>query len=86
MKRIQCPCCGYFTFLDDDCYYFEFCEVCGWQFDLSSHLKPDSIGANHISLNDARENFKKYGVSKIRLLGSDDVRPPLKEELPENNN
>ena len=85
MKR-QCPCCGYYTIDNDDDVIVDTCEVCGWQYDLPAHKKPDTmIGANHITLSEARQNYNKYGVSKKRLIGSDQVRKPYIDELPENN-
>jgi len=86
MKKYKCPCCGFYTFESDFEYgpLFEYCDVCAWQYDPVAHEYPDRvIGANHISLNDARENYKRMGVSKERQ--KDCVRPPLEEELPENN-
>ena len=82
MKRLQCPCCGYYTVVED----FDYCDVCMWQYDSVSHNKPDiSFGANHISLNDAKENYKKHGICKLQHIGKGFTRPPLPEELPENN-
>ncbi|WPP42437.1 CPCC family cysteine-rich protein [Paenibacillus hunanensis] len=47
-------------------------------------MKPDrNIGANKISLNQAIENYKQFGVSKPQHKHL--VREPLEEELPENN-
>lgn len=84
MERIQCPCCYNFTIESDDEVIVDICEVCHWQYDWVAHAKPDiSIGANHLSLSDARKNYVKYGVSKLRLKNH--VRKPLAEELPENN-
>jgi hypothetical protein len=40
-------------------------------------------GANRISLNDARRNYKTMGVCEEKYARY--VRPPLPEELPENN-
>ncbi|WP_274655617.1 CPCC family cysteine-rich protein [Paenibacillus humicola] len=84
MKKIQCPCCGYFTIESEDEVIVEICEVCFWQYDAVAHDTPDiSKGANYISLNQARENYKKFGVCKIEF--QDQVREPLPEEFPENN-
>lgn len=86
MIRIKCPCCGYYTQVveTESEPLFEICEVCFWQYDAVAHGKPEiSIGANHISLHDAQKNFNKYGVCKSEFKSR--VRPPLKEELPENN-
>ena len=93
LKRIKCPCCGYYTqtvSVEDQPPYlcFEICPICFWQFEEVSHDKPDkpSGGANGmLSLNEARENYKQYGVCKTRHIGKGYTRPPLPEELPENN-
>ena len=84
MERRQCPCCGYFTIDSDDEFIVDICKVCFWQYDAPAHKHPDiSIGANHISLNDARENYRKFGVCQPEFKNM--VRSPLLEELPENN-
>lgn len=84
MKRLQCPCCGNFTIESEDEVVVDICDVCFWQFDAVAHTKPDiSIGANHISLSQARENYKQYGVCKLQYKNM--VREPLVEELPKNN-
>ena len=86
MKRQECPCCGYFTVESEDEVIVDICPVCFWQYDLVAHEKPDkNIGANHVSLNEARQNYKKYGVCKKRHIGKNFTRLPLPEELPENN-
>jgi len=82
--RKQCPCCGYYTVDNDDEVIVDICEVCFWQYDAVKHDRPDSPGgANGISLNEARGNYRKIGVCKPGF--EDMVRPPLPEELPENN-
>ena len=86
MKKYKCPCCGYYTFESDlgDGPLFDYCEVCSWQYDPVAHTKPNiEIGANHISLNEARVNYKIFGAIKEKYIG--DSRSPFKEELPENN-
>ena len=86
MVKMKCPCCGYYTQLaySENEPSFEICEVCFWQHDSLTNDQPDIInGANHISLNNAKENYKKFGVCKLEFKNM--VRPPLVEELPENN-
>ena len=89
VKRIQCPCCGYYTQLvdiEDEKPYlcFEICKVCFWQYDEVMHDRPDIAGgANHVSLTEARKNYQKFGVCEPEFLNM--VRPPLPEELPVNN-
>ncbi|MGO4372798.1 CPCC family cysteine-rich protein [Paenibacillus sp. 2TAB19] len=84
MMRLQCPCCEYFTVESDDEVIVDICDVCFWQYDAVAHDSPDrNIGANHISLTQARENYKKFGVCKKEFI--DKVREPLDKELPINN-
>ncbi|MCL2081633.1 MAG: hypothetical protein FWH04_00105 [Oscillospiraceae bacterium] len=83
MKKNQCPCCEFYTF-DPDYTLFEICEVCLWQYDEVAHDEPDTmLGANKVTLNQAKENYKKIGVKEERLLGGG--RKPEPDEFPENN-
>jgi hypothetical protein len=62
----------------------DICHVCFWQYDEVMHDKPDiGGGANPISLNEARRNFASIGVCEAKYANK--VRPPLPEEVPENN-
>lgn len=84
--NIQCPCCGYYTIEYDNEIIIDICEICGWQYDITSQKYPNIvIGPNHVSLNEARENYKLYKVSDKNFLEKDWLREPLPEELPENN-
>lgn len=40
---------------------------------------------NKLSLNDARSNFSSFKAAKKEFLGTDRIREPFPEELPENN-
>jgi hypothetical protein len=63
---------------------FEICEVCFWHQDSLTNDSPHVVnGANHMTLNDARSNYEKFGVCKPEFKNM--VRSPLPEELPENN-
>ena len=87
MVKIQCPCCGYYTHKSEAIDYplVEICPVCLWQYDVAAHNQPDKvIGANHVSLNHARENYKKYGVCEQSFIEKSFTRKPLYEEMPEN--
>lgn len=42
MKRMICPCCGYFTVESDDEIIIDICDVCFWQYDFVAHNYPDS--------------------------------------------
>lgn len=77
-KKYQCPCCGYYT-LGDRPGSFDICSVCYWEDDNIQRDDPNYAGgANDISLNEARKNYKKIGAMSPEHLGS--VRPPLDEE------
>ena len=78
VKRIQCPCCGYYTVIDMGTIITEICPVCYWQYDEVGHDDPDRAvgGPNYeLSLNQARENFKKFGASSMSV--KDYVRDPI---------
>jgi hypothetical protein len=77
-KKYKCPCCGYYT-LDYGPGHFDICPVCYWEDDNIQADDPTYWGgANVISLNEARENYKKFGASEECFL--DSVRPPTEEE------
>ncbi len=78
-----CPCCGNLTLeaevLDDG--DFDICLVCFWEDDPAQRDNPvDPVGANDVSLREARENYQVYGASKQSLAPH--VRSPRPEELP----
>ncbi len=54
-SKVKCPCCGYCTIESDDEVIVDICDICLWQYDEVAHEKPsEAIGANKISLNDAK--------------------------------
>ena len=60
---------------------FELCPVCFWEDDNVQFDDPGyEGGANRISLDQARENFRTHRVSKPGFKSS--VRPPRSEEQP----
>ncbi len=78
MKR--CPCCGYLTIDDSDNIITDICDVCFWQYDEVAQNAPDSIiGANSVSFNIAKKNFKLMGAIEERFLNM--VRTPYEDEL-----
>lgn len=79
-RKYKCPCCGYFTFEEKPDNTFDICPVCFWEDDGVQLSKPDYAGgANHVSLNRARKNFKAFGASEERLVQY--VRNPNEDEL-----
>lgn len=76
----QCPCCGYFTLTDTPDNSFDICQVCYWEADgIQLHDPNYEVGANSVSLNMARENFKKFGAMEEAFISN--VRPPLQQEI-----
>jgi hypothetical protein len=81
LMSYPCPCCGYLTFDEEPCGTYEICPVCYWEDDSIQNEEPDyDSGANGISLNEAKENFAKYGAIKQEFVKN--VRNPLESELP----
>lgn len=69
-----CPCCGHRTLSEKGGY--EICPVCCWEDDPVQSKDPDLAGgANKPSLNEARENYERFGACEERFL--DKVRKPL---------
>ncbi len=80
-KGYPCPCCGFLTLSEDTHETFEICPVCNWEDDDVQFNNPDFRGgANQESLNEARENFKKFGASAQKFIKQ--VRAPLPDEIP----
>lgn len=60
LKKDICPCCGNNT-LDLKDNNYDICEICNWENDPYQLKNPDYHGgANRISLNLARKNYRKY--------------------------
>ena len=79
-ERRLCPCCGYLS-LNSELSDYEICPICFWENDLVQQMDPTYTGgANVVCLREARENYRKYGVSEKRFKHS--VREPKKEEFP----
>jgi len=58
MSKYKCPCCENLTL--DSSGHFDICSVCGWEDDSLQSDNPDyEGGANDMSLNQAREAYKK---------------------------
>ena len=80
-KCFPCPCCGFLTMDEPTRGSFDICIVCGWEDDDLQFDEPDRIGgANHISLNEARANYVKFGAAKKESLK--DAKPPRPDQIP----
>jgi len=76
-----CPCCGFLTLPEVADGTYELCPVCYWEDDGVQLRDPHRRGgANTVSLRQARENFRLFGATERRFVGS--VRPPKPEERP----
>ncbi len=82
--RYKCKCCGYFTLVGrtDGDVMWDICPVCFWENDISGENPDEYSGANHMTLSQGRENFKKYAACDVKMISH--VRQPELEELPEN--
>lgn len=58
MNNKKCKCCDYETLTPDS--MFEICDNCGWEDDgLQNDMPEYKGGANKMSLNEAKEAYKK---------------------------
>jgi len=80
-RRYACPCCDFLTLTEPPTGTFAICPVCRWEDDNVQFVDLDRRdGANPVSLRDARENFRRHGVSDLARLHR--VRAPLPAERP----
>ncbi len=57
---IPCPCCGSVEVPKGEAGLYYVCTNCGWENDEIQRDKPDyDGGANRMSLNEAKEAYKK---------------------------
>ena len=79
-EKYRCPCCGYKTLDLPPPNTFDICDVCFWEDDGVQFRRPDYRGgANDVSLNEARANFRKFGAKEERFIGK--TRKPYEDEL-----
>ena len=58
--KYQCPCCEHYTLNEQADNTFQLCPVCYWEDDGVQLNDPEyEGGANKVSRNQARINFKK---------------------------
>lgn len=80
-ERYRCACCGFLTLPDPSPGSLEICHVCRWQDDMVGFTEPESaVGPNAVSLNEARANYKRLGVSDPARAGR--ARAPRPDEAP----
>lgn len=84
-RRYKCICCGYFTLIGEteEDIAWDICPVCYWENDISEEKPSKYSGANHMTLAQGRENYKKFFACAPEMASH--VRLPKVEELPENN-
>lgn len=79
--RYPCPCCGYLTLDEPAPGTYAICKVCFWEDDP---VQFDDLafegGANDVSLDQARMNFREHGAAELRFKSH--VRPPHPDEIP----
>lgn len=80
MTRYSCLCCGFRTLTEPPPGTFEICPVCYWEDDNVQAADDTALGANDVSLRQAKENFRRTGASEDRHQSQ--VRAPRSEELP----
>ena len=64
-ELFDCPCCQNATLTEPPPGTFEICEICGWEDDHVQYQDPSFAGgANRMSLEVARAQYKSGGASK----------------------
>lgn len=80
MSKFKCPCCGFRTLDAEPPGTFEICPVCLWEDDNVQFKEPDyDGGANSVSLNKARDNYKRIGAISEDCVKH--ARKPFGDEL-----
>ncbi|MBN1368538.1 MAG: hypothetical protein JW967_11495 [Dehalococcoidales bacterium] len=81
MDKFACPCCGYLTLEGQPPGSYEICPICFWEDDPVQFNNPNyQSGANKVSLNQAKINFKLFGAVDEDSIKY--VRKPLNSEKP----
>jgi hypothetical protein len=79
--RYPCPCCDHLTLQEPPGGSYDICPVCFWEDDGVQLSDPRyEGGANGVSLEEARENYRRFGACEERVLPY--VRPPADGEQP----
>ena len=79
-ERYKCPCCGYFTLVEQPLGTFKICPVCCWEDDDIQFNNPEYVGgANEVSLNQAKRNYRLFGAIAEGYL--EFVRKPFDSEI-----
>lgn len=74
--KYPCSCCGYYTYEHMPDGSYDICPVCFWEDDPVQLENPQCEGgANHVSLEQARFNYKKLGACEKEMLPH--VRTPI---------
>ena len=72
--KYPCPCCGYYTYEHVPDGSYDICHVCFWEDDPIQLEDPQCEGgANRVSLEQARLNYKKSVLVRKRcyhMLGN----------------
>lgn len=83
-ERHKCKCCGFYTLVGtEEDVLWDICPVCFLENDVFEDEPKTYSGANHETLEQGRENYKKYLACDLRSVKL--VRLPLPQELSENN-
>ena len=64
-----CPCCGNITIPYGGDALAYICPICWWEIDLFIQSDDEPSDQNHgLTLNQARENYKKFGAVKEEFV------------------
>ena len=79
-EKYLCPCCDFQTLRNPPPGTFDICPICHWEDDNVQYDDPEYAGgANRVSLNEARKNYREFGASELRCQSH--VRKPTQDEV-----
>ena len=68
--KFPCPVCGHLVHEHEPGFH-QTCPICGWEDDLAQLRFPLMPGSsNTVSLLEAQKNYRSYGASERRSVGS----------------
>jgi hypothetical protein len=76
-ERFPCPCCCHLTLDEPPPGTYLICDVCGWEDDPVQFDDIDyEVGANRVSLRQAREFYRSIGMSSPERLQKKQLSDP----------
>ncbi|MBM0065513.1 CPCC family cysteine-rich protein [Alkalicoccobacillus gibsonii] len=66
--KFACLCCGYKTLEKEPPGTYDICEVCYWEDDDYQYAFQNELGANRVTIKEAKRNFLAFGACERDLI------------------